>query len=106
MKHESHPLILSPLGTLKLEQTTHDDGKVSSELVWLIQLGSANHWTTLRATEINQTPTDLDRLAEQMELASVQIRSILADLDPGRAFELNQIQQFGVDRLEDGEVAQ
>jgi len=34
------------------------------------------------------------------------LESIIEELNPGRAFELNQIQQFGVDRLEDGEVAQ
>ena len=100
MKHESHSLILSPLGTLKLEQTTTDDGKTVTDLVWQLQMGSANHWATFRGLESNQTPTDLDRLAEQMELASVQLRSIIADMDPGRRFESIQAEQFQAGRLE------
>ncbi len=52
------------------------------------------------------TLTDLDRLAEQFHLASIQIRGIMEELNPGRQFELNQVAQFGVDRLEDGQIAQ
>jgi len=46
------------------------------------------------------TPADLDRLAEQLELASIQIRSILAEMDPGRRFEAIQAEQFQAGRLE------
>ena len=69
-------------------------------------LGSGHSTLKCEAEERGLSLTDLDRLAEQFHLASIQIRGIMEELNPGRQFELNQVAQFGVDRLEDGEVAQ
>jgi hypothetical protein len=100
MKYENNKLILSPLGELSLETYTKEDGSSRFDLLWKVQSSCANHIVTLRANESDLTPTDLDRLAEQLELASVQVRTILADLDPGRRFEAIQAQQFQAGRLE------
>ena len=69
-------------------------------------LGSGHSTLKVESEERGLSLTDLDRLAEQFHLASIQIRGIMEELNPGRQFELNQVAQFGVDRLEDGQIAQ
>lgn len=76
------------------------------DLLCELWFGTGHSMLKAEAEERGLTLTDLDRLAEQFHLASIQIRGIIEELNPGRAFELNQVSQFGVDRLEDGEVAQ
>ena len=74
MTNITHDLILTPILRLQIAQGATGDGKPMVDL------------------------------AEQFHLASIQIRGIIDELNPGRQFELNQVAQFGVDRLEDGEV--
>lgn len=49
--------------------------------------------------------SDLLGLADQLQLASIQVRSLAAEIDPGRRFEADQAAAFALDRVEDGEVA-
>ena len=46
------------------------------------------------------TPFELAELADQLHLASIQIRDYLASVDEGRRFERDQAIAFGADRLE------
>jgi len=106
MTTTTHDLILTPILRLQMAQGATEDRKPSVDLLAELRLDSG--WSTLKceSEERGLTLTDLDRLAEQFHLASLQIRGIIEELNPGRQFELNQVAQFGVDRLEDGEVAQ
>ena len=105
MTNITHDLILTPLLRLQIAQGATEAGKPSLDLIAELRLDSG--WSTLKceAEERGLTLTDLDRLAEQFHLASLQIRGIIEELNPGRRFELSQIEQFGIDRLEDGSVA-
>jgi len=100
-----HDLILTPILRLQMAQGATEAGKPSLDLLAELRLDSG--WSTLKAEaeERGLTLTDLDRLAEQFHLASIQIRGIIEELNPGRRFELAQVEQFGVDRLEDGGIA-
>ena len=106
MTNTTHDLILTPVLRLQMAQGATEAGKPSLDLIAELRLDSG--WSTLKAEaeERGLTLTELDRLAEQFHLASIQIRGIIEELNPGRQFELNQVAQFGVDRLEDGEIAQ
>lgn len=44
--------------------------------------------------------SDLGNLADQLQLAAIQIRDLLSLSDEGRRFERDQAIAFGVDRLE------
>jgi hypothetical protein len=105
MTNITHDLILTPILRLQIAQGATGEGKPMVDLLVELWLGSGHSTLKVESEERGLTLTDLDRLAEQFHLASIQIRGIIEELNPGRAFELNQIQQFGVDRLEDGEVA-
>ena len=106
MTNITHDLILTPLLRLQIAQGATGEGKPMVDLLVDLWLGSGHSTLKAEADERGLTLTDLDRLAEQFHLASIQIRGIIEELNPGRQFELNQVAQFGVDRLEDGEVAQ
>jgi len=106
MTTTTHDLILTPILRLQIAQGATGDGKPMVDLLVELWLGSGHSALKVESEERGLTLTDLDRLAEQFHLASLQIRGIIEELNPGRQFELNQVAQFGVDRLEDGEVAQ
>ncbi len=105
MTNITHDLILTPLLRLQMAQGATGDGKPMVDLLCELWLGSGHSTLKVESEERGLSLTDLDRLAEQFHLASIQIRGIIDELNPGRQFELNQIQQFGIDRLEDGETA-
>ena len=105
MTNITHDLVLTPILRLQIAQGATGDGKPMVDLLCELWLGSGHSTLKCEAEERGLSLTDLDRLSEQFHLASIQIRGIIEELNPGRAFELNQVQQFGVDRLEDGEVA-
>lgn len=44
--------------------------------------------------------TEILDLADQFQHAAYRLRAIVADADPGRAFETNQALQFGAQKLE------
>ena len=100
-----HDLILTPILRLQIAQGATGEGKPMVDLLVKLWLGSGHSTLKCEAEERGLSLTDLDRLAEQFHLASIQIRGIMEELNPGRQFELNQVAQFGVDRLEDGEIA-
>ena len=106
MTNITHNLILTPILRLQIAQGATGEGKPMVDLLCELWLGSGHSTLKVEAEERGLSLTDLDRLAEQFHLASIQIRGIMEELNPGRQFELNQVAQFGVDRLEDGEVAQ
>ena len=106
MTTTTHDLILTPILRLQIAQGATGEGKPMVDMLVELWLGSGHSTLKCEAEERGLSLTDLDRLAEQFHLASIQIRGIMEELNPGRQFELNQVQQFGVDRLEDGEVAQ
>ena len=106
MTNLTHDLILTPLLRLQIAQGATEAGKPSLDLIAELWLGSGHSTLKVESEERGLTLTDLDRLAEQFHLASIQIRGIMEELNPGRQFELNQVAQFGVDRLEDGQIAQ
>ena len=101
-----HDLILTPILRLQIAQGATGEGKPMVDLLVELWLGSGHSTLKCEAEERGLSLTDLDRLAEQFHLASIQIRGIMEELNPGRQFELNQVAQFGVDRLEDGQIAQ
>ena len=104
MTNITHDLILTPILRLQIAQGATGEGKPMVDLLCELWLGSGHSSLKCEAEERGLSLTDLDRLAEQFHLASIQIRGIIADLNPGRQFELAQVQAFGIDRLEDGEV--
>ena len=106
MTNITHDLILTPILRLQIAQGATGEGKPMVDMLVELWLGSGHSTLKCEAEERGLSLTDLDRLAEQFHLASIQIRGIMEELNPGRQFELNQVAQFGVDRLEDGEVAQ
>ncbi len=63
-------------------------------------------WTTIKSADSASTVSftanrlELLELADQLQDAATQIRSMLADEEPGSAFVSNQMLQFGADRLE------
>ncbi len=105
MTNTTHDLILTPILRLQIAQGATGEGKPMVDLLVELWLGSGHSTLKAEAEERGLSLTDLDRLAEQFHLASIQIRGIIEELNPGRQFELNQVAQFGVDRLEDGEIA-
>ena len=105
MTNLTHDLILTPLLRLQIAQGATGDGKPMVDMLVELWLGSGHSTLKCEAEERGLSLTDHDRLAEQFHLASIQIRGIIEELNPGRQFELNQVAQFGVDRLEDGEIA-
>ena len=106
MTNITHNLILTPILRLQVAQGATGEGKPMVDLLVELWLNSGHSTLKAEAEERGLTLTELDRLAEQFHLASIQIRGIIEELNPGRQFELNQVAQFGVDRLEDGEIAQ
>ena len=104
MTNVMHDLILTPILRLQMAQGTTQAGKPCVDLLAELWLGSGHSSIKSEGEERGLSIADLERLAEQFQLASIQVRSIIDELNPARQFELNQIQQFGVDRLEDGEV--
>jgi len=106
MTTTTHDLILTPILRLQMALEATEERKPMVDMLVELWLGSGHSTLKCEAEERGLTLTDLDRLAEQFHLASLQIRGIIEELNPGRQFELNQVAQFGVDRLEDGEVAQ
>ena len=106
MTNITHDLILTPLLRLQIAQGATGEGKPMVDMLVELWLGSGHSTLKCEAEERGLSLTDLDRLAEQFHLASIQIRGIMEELNPGRQFELNQVAQFGVDRLEDGQIAQ
>jgi len=105
MTTTTHDLILTPILRLQIAQGATGEGKPMVDMLVELWLGSGHSALKAEAEERGLSLTDLDRLAEQFHLASIQIRGIIDELNPGRQFELNQVAQFGVDRLEDGEIA-
>ena len=106
MTNITHDLILTPILRLQIAQGATGEGKPMVDMLVELWLGSGHSTLKCEAEERGLSLTDLDRLAEQFHLASIQIRGIMEELNPGRQFELNQVAQFGVDRLEDGQIAQ
>lgn len=105
MTNETHDLILTPILALRMAQYTTQEGKPMVDLLAELRLDSGHSTLKCEAEERGLRLVDLDLLAEQLHLASIQVRSIMEELNPGRRFELAQADSFGVDRLEDGEVA-
>jgi len=103
MTQIAHDLILTPILRLQMAQGTTGEGKPTVDLLTELWLGSGHSQIKAEAEERGLTLTDLDRLAEQMHLASIQIRGIIEELNPGSQFELNRAAQFGVGKLEEGE---
>ena len=104
MTNITHNLILTPVLRLQIAQGATGEGKPMVDLLVELWLNSGHSTLKCEAEERSLTLTELDRLAEQFHLASIQIRGIIEELNPGSQFELNQAQAFGVGKLEEGEV--
>ena len=106
MTSTTHDLIQTPSLCVRMAQYTTQDGKPMVDLLAELRLDTGHSTLKCEAEERGLRLVDLDLLAEQLHLASIQVRSIMDELNPGRRFELAQADSFGVDRLEDGQIAQ
>ena len=106
MTNETHDLILTPILSLRMAQYTTQDGKPMVDLLAELRLDTGHSTLKCEAEERGLRLVDLDLLAEQLHLASIQVRGIMEELNPARRFELSQAEAFGIDRLEEGEVEQ
>ena len=106
MTSTTHDLIQTPSLCVRMAQYATQDGKPCIDLLTDLRLDSGH--STLKVENEDRVVglVELDLLAEQFHLASIQIRAIMDELNPGRRFELAQADSFGVDRLEDGQIAQ
>lgn len=106
MRTTIEKLVETPLMTAELVTTKLLGEKQALKLNWVMSSaydGKKMIGTT--GTEYDLTPEALDCLAEQFQLASLQIRAIIADMDPGRRFEADKALAFGTERLE-GDIPQ
>lgn len=101
MKTSIEKLIQTPLLTGELVTHARDNGTHAVQLNWVMASAySDKKMVGVTGSEYELTPEALDCLAEQFHLASLQLRAIISDMDPGRRFEADQTLAFGVDRLE------
>jgi len=101
MKTSIENLIQTPLMRGELIIHSRDNGTTGIQLNWVMASAySDKKMVGITGSEYDITPEALDCLAEQFHLASLQIRALIADIDPGRRFEADQTLAFGVDRLE------
>ena len=100
MKSSVEKLIKTPLMTAELQTYTQDNGRVQARIAWSMTVYKDGNCLSSGGTEYDLTPEALDCLAEQFHLASLQIRAVISDMDPGRRFESDQALRFGVEKLE------
>ena len=101
----THDLIQTPSLCVRMAQYATQDGKPCVDLLTELRLDSGH--STLKVENEDRVVglVELDLLAEQLHLASIQVRGIMEELNPARRFELSQAEAFGIDRLEEGEVS-
>lgn len=100
MKTEFHQLfswlgINATIATNDAPSTLHPYFQLT-QAVTTNDSSAASHCYTTRKL----TMAELESLAEQFNLASIQIRQYIQSRDDGRSFELAQAIAFGADRLE------
>lgn len=100
-----HDLIQTPILRLQIAQGTTVGGKPCCYLLAELRLDTGHSTLKCEGEDRSLSLVDLDRLAEQLQLASIQIRGIMEEINPASQFELNQAQSFGVGKLEEGEVS-